>query len=168
MIRASHLGAGGPGESLWVDAGGSTPTPSIMLRVDRVGELAQIGVESTQETHGGVPADASLTTLNPTHKRRMCIEAFGKLLLREPGLVSQLAQGQAEDELIAFGGGSVGGLVHGGNARVAVPHIPEPFWSDYARLRSTIKVPGRRSHGPRRGSALSMISSSGVRVPCGG
>ncbi len=115
---------------------------SIVLRVDCVSELVQISVESAQETHGGVPADATLTTLNPAHERRVCIEAFGELLLREPGPAAQLAQSPAENELIVFGRSSAGGLVHGGNARVVARHIPEPFWSDCARLRSSIKSAG--------------------------
>ncbi len=88
-MNDSHPGRA-DGSIEWVPASVRQRYSSIGLRVDRVGELVQVGVESPQETHGGVPAHPALAPLNPTHERGVRIEAFGELLLGEPGPAAQL------------------------------------------------------------------------------
>ncbi len=74
----------------WVPASVRQRYRSIALRVDCVGELVQVGVESAQKTHGGVPAHPALAPLDPTDERGVRIEAVGELLLSEPGPAAQL------------------------------------------------------------------------------
>ena len=81
-----------------------------LLRLKRVGELVQVGVESAQESLDGEPLDAASSSLDAGDVGRVHFEAGGKLLLRDPRLVAQRAQRTAEGGQFDISGG----LVHDG------------------------------------------------------
>lgn len=72
---------------------------SILHMVDRVGKLAQVGVERTQEAQESVPADAAVAVLDLRDVGGADINAARQLLLREPGSVPQCPQRSTKDHV---------------------------------------------------------------------
>jgi hypothetical protein len=84
----------------------------------RVGELVQVGVEDSQESQEGGPADAAFATLDAADEGCVCSEAVADLFLRESCLAAKFPERSAEGELVSRGRGVVGGLIHRRNARL--------------------------------------------------
>lgn len=126
------------------------------LLVDRFGELLEVGVERSQESLDGEPLDATSASLNPRDVCGVHLEALGEFFLSDPGCVAQATKRAAKKAQLDV----AGGLAHG---CLGIP-------GQVAVSSATQKIVGARAGrtAGRRGSALSMISSLGVRVPYGG
>jgi hypothetical protein len=96
----------------WVPAVVRRRYRSVALRVDRVGELVQVGVEDPQEPLEGVPADAPLAALDAADQRCVGCEAVAHLLLGQAGAAAQVAERTAKDDLVLLCRGGVGGVAH--------------------------------------------------------
>ena len=126
------------------------------LLLDCFGELLEVGVERSQESLDGEPLDAASASLDPRDVCGVHLKALGESLLGDPGRVAQATKRAAKKAQLGVAG------------RLAHPYLGIP--GQVAVSSATQKIVGARAGrtAGRRGSALSMISSLGVRVPCGG
>jgi hypothetical protein len=71
---------------------------------DQSSKVAEAGVESAEEALDGEPLHAASSSLDTGDVSRIHLETGGKLLLRDPGPITQHAKRAAEDDQIGVSG----------------------------------------------------------------
>jgi hypothetical protein len=122
--------------------------PLLVVLLDRVGELVEIGVERAEEARERMPAETSLAELDTRDERGVGAEQTPELSLRQFGAAAEHPEATAERELVALSRRCIVGLLWSNlrypsitsKSSAGARRIPPPAW--HRENKGRVSFPG--------------------------